>query len=87
MGNIKSYILGKWDEIKQGISNTAQSLIDAIKSPFIKAKEWILGLIEEAKDWGKNLINNIIDRHKIYSRKGQGCCFRHIQRRRQQRWR
>ena len=39
-------------------------MIDAIKEPFIKAKEWILGLIEEAKECGKNLVKQYYRRYK-----------------------
>ncbi len=59
--NIKTFILNKWDEIKQGISSRAKPLIDAIKSPFNIAKDWIAGIIDDAYNWGKNLISNIID--------------------------
>lgn len=57
--NIKFFILRKWDEIRQGISNMAQPLINAIKSPFIIAKDWIADIIDDAYNWGKNLIENI----------------------------
>ncbi|WP_143598593.1 hypothetical protein [Tissierella sp. P1] len=59
--NIKSYILTKWTEIKNGISNIKNNLVEAIKSPFIIAKDWIDGLIKDAFNWGKNLIGNIVD--------------------------
>lgn len=59
-GNIKTYILGKWDEIKQGISSKANAMIDAIKSPFNIAKDWIDEIIDDAFNWGKNLIENFI---------------------------
>lgn len=59
--NLKSFILGKWGEIRQGIASKGNSLIDAIKSPFVIAKKWIDDLIKDAFNWGKNLMNNIVD--------------------------
>ncbi|WFA10328.1 hypothetical protein [Tissierella sp. Yu-01] len=57
----KKYILDKWDEIRIGISSKKDDLINAIKEPFVKAKEWIDELISDAKNWGKNLISNITE--------------------------
>jgi len=59
--NIKSYILNKWNEIRQGITSMKSNLIDAIKSPFNIAKDWIDDLIKDAFNWGKNLVGNIVD--------------------------
>lgn len=58
---IKKYILDKWDEIKTGISNTKDKLVNAIKEPFNIAKDWIDGIVKDAFNWGKNLIGNIVD--------------------------
>lgn len=59
--NIKKYILDKWDEIKTGISSKSSALVEAIKSPFNTAKQFIDGTIRDAFNWGKNLIGNIVD--------------------------
>lgn len=58
---IKVGIIERWEGIKTGVSDTSEALVTAIKSPFVKAKEWILGFIEDAYDWGKNLVTGIAD--------------------------
>lgn len=58
---IKKYILDRWDEIRFGIINTKDKLVNAIKEPFNIAKDWIDGVIKDAYNWGKNLIGNIVD--------------------------
>lgn len=58
---IKKYILDKWNEIKQGIADMKDKLVNAIMKPFKIADEKIHGIIGDAKNWGRNLIQNFID--------------------------
>ena len=58
---IKKYILDKWNEIKTGISSMKDNLVNAIKEPFNIAKNWIDGIIRDARNWGRNLISNFVD--------------------------
>lgn len=58
---IKTFILGKWNEIKQGILSMKNALVDAIMSPFKIADKQIHGVIGDARNWGRNLIQNFID--------------------------
>lgn len=58
---IEDGVIERWEAIRTGVSDTSEKLVDAIKSPFVKAKEWILEFIEEAYDWGKNLVTGIAD--------------------------
>ena len=58
---IKIFILGKWNEIKQGILSMKNALVDAIMSPFKIADKQIHGVIGDARNWGRNLIQNFID--------------------------
>lgn len=58
---IKIFILGKWNEIKQGILSMKNALVDAMMSPFKIADKQIHGVIGDARNWGRNLIQNFID--------------------------
>lgn len=58
---IKDYILKKWNEIKQGIVDMKDKLVNAIMKPFQIADEKIHDVIGSAKNWGRNLIQNFID--------------------------
>ncbi|WP_341877589.1 hypothetical protein [Defluviitalea saccharophila] len=58
---IKEEIIKWWENIQQGISNTKNNLINAVKEPFEVIKNFISNIIKEAYDWGKNLIGNIVD--------------------------
>ena len=58
---IKEEIIKWWENIQQGISNTKNNLINAVKEPFEVIKNFISNIIEEAYNWGKNLIGNIVD--------------------------
>lgn len=58
---IKEYIIGKWNEISQGIVDMKDKLINGIMNPFQIAGEKISDVIGNAKNWGTNLIQNFID--------------------------
>lgn len=45
-----------WDKIKEA----AQKLVENIKNTFNNIKEFVLGFIEKAKNWGKDLIDNMV---------------------------
>lgn len=59
--NLKKYILDKWNEIRIGISSMKNNLVNAIKEPFNIAKNFIDGVIKDARNWGRNLISNFTD--------------------------
>lgn len=59
--NLKKYILDKWNEIRQGIADMKDKLVNAIKEPFNIAKDWIGNIIKDARNWGRNLISNFVD--------------------------
>ncbi|HHY42985.1 MAG TPA: hypothetical protein GX514_09135 [Thermoanaerobacterales bacterium] len=67
--NIKKHVLQRWDEIQKGIANTKNRLVNAIKEPFIIAKNWLSGIVSDAFSWGKNLIDNFIDGIKSMAHK------------------
>lgn len=58
---IKEYILKKWNEIRQGIADMKDKLINAIMKPFEIAEKKIQDVISSAYNWGRNLIQNFID--------------------------
>lgn len=58
---IKTFILKKWDEIRQGIVSMKDKLVDAIMEPFHITDKEISDVISNAFNWGKNLIQNLID--------------------------
>ncbi len=45
-----------WDKIKEA----AQKLVENIKNTFNKIKEFVMGFVEKAKNWGKDLIDNMV---------------------------
>ena len=45
-----------WDKIKEA----AQKLVENIKNTFNNIKEFVLGFVEKAKNWGKDLIDNMV---------------------------
>lgn len=45
-----------WDKIKEA----AQKLVENIKNTFNKIKEFVTGFVEKAKNWGKDLIDNMV---------------------------
>ncbi|KRQ86059.1 Apolipoprotein A1/A4/E domain protein [Caloramator mitchellensis] len=69
---IKNSLLSIWDKLKtelpkifldaaDKVKSKATEIADKIKHPFNYAKEKISEIIEDAKNWGKNLVKNIID--------------------------
>lgn len=45
-----------WDKIKEA----AQKLVENIKNTFNNIKEFVTGFVEKAKNWGKDLIDNMV---------------------------
>lgn len=50
-----------WDEMRSAIEQLRGKVIGAISGPFESAKETVLSIVDSAKNWGKNLISNIVD--------------------------
>lgn len=49
-----------WDEMRVAIAALKDKVVSAITSPFEDAKKIVLGIIDSAKNWGRNLIDNIV---------------------------
>ncbi len=60
-GVFKDWVGRTWDWIVDKFNNLKDTLYAHIVEPFKRAKDYVLGLIEDAKNWGKNLIQNIKD--------------------------
>jgi tape measure domain-containing protein len=59
--SIRVSIANTWNAILQKISDLKASLYARIVEPWNNAKTTISKLVSDAKNWGKNLIDNIID--------------------------
>lgn len=61
VGQMKQGISEAWSAIKATISSWAGKIYDAIAQPFNDAKKYVAGIISDAYNWGKNLIQNLIN--------------------------
>lgn len=59
--NLKDSIHQTWDAILKKITDLKGTLYRRIIEPWEDAKKKIANIAEEAKEWGKNLINNFVD--------------------------
>lgn len=59
--NMYDKVPKSWDEMRSAIEQLRGKVIGAISGPFESAKETVLGIVDSAKNWGKNLISNIVD--------------------------
>ncbi len=59
--NIRDNVPRSWNEMLGKLNATKDAVRKAIVEPFTKAKETVLGIIDDAKNWGKNLMSNITD--------------------------
>ncbi len=59
--NMRDNVPKSWDEMLGRLNAAKDAVRKAIIEPFAKAKETVLGIIDDAKDWGKNLMSNITD--------------------------
>ena len=57
--DIKTKTLEIWESIKQGVTEKAQALIEGVKEHFGYLKGFFQELIQNAFNWGADLINNI----------------------------
>ncbi|WDU82268.1 phage tail protein [Caloramator sp. Dgby_cultured_2] len=58
---IKGYVLKTWNDIKSGISSIAKGIYNHLIKPFVDGKNFISDILSDAFNWGKNLIQNIIN--------------------------
>lgn len=56
---IKGVMEGGWSYIYDTVTTKAQGMIDVVKGVFEEFSGWIGGIIEKAKTWGLDLINNL----------------------------
>lgn len=61
LGNVWDAITTWWDKLKSGVSTAATALWDVVSNLFGKIKDFFADIIEDAFNWGKNLIGNIAD--------------------------
>lgn len=61
MDAIKEKISGIWDDIKSGASEKIGDIKTTITDGFQESVDWIKGLADEAVQWGKDIIQGIID--------------------------
>ena len=59
--DIRDGVKDKWNEMWQSIKDMKNALVDAMMSPFKIADKQIHGVIGDARNWGRNLIQNFID--------------------------
>ncbi|GEM_PF-2176979 len=57
--NMRDNVPKSWGEMLTKLNGTKDTVRKAIEEPFTKAKETVLGIIDDAKNWGKNLMTNI----------------------------
>ena len=61
MNTIKSTVSGIWDSIKSAISDKVGGIVDTVKSGFNNAVDFVKGLASDAWNWGRDIIQGIID--------------------------
>ena len=61
MQSIKNSLFTVWDTVKTGIANKVNGIKDKIIEGFRAAVDYIKGLISQAKSWGTDMIQNIIN--------------------------
>lgn len=57
---IKSNITSAWQSVRSSISSMAGAIKNALIQPFNTAKSTISNIISQARNWGRNLLNNFI---------------------------
>lgn len=57
--NIKIIVSTCWDYIKETVSEKVTGIFEDIKTTFNNMVEFVAGIIEKARQWGSDLINNI----------------------------
>lgn len=60
-GSFKDWVGRTWDGIVAKFGSLKATLYGHIVQPFIDAKNYVLGIVGQAKEWGKNLIGNFVD--------------------------
>jgi phage-related protein len=58
---LRNKVIEKWDSLVTGVKNIKDTLYKYLIEPFATAKKTILDVVKDAKEWGRNLIQNIID--------------------------
>src|SRR5690606_26164063 len=50
-----------WAALVERIKEKRDTLFSSITGPWEDAKKTVLGIVDEAKNWGRNLVSNIVD--------------------------
>lgn len=58
---IKEWLLNGWSEFANGWTNKVTKTIDSVKEAFGQVKTAITDIVEKAKTWGSDLVQNFID--------------------------
>ena len=61
MQAIKNTLFTVWESVKTGIANKVNGIKEKIVNGFKSAVDYVKGLINQAKSWGTDLIQNIIN--------------------------
>ncbi len=61
MNQIKNSLFTVWDTVKTGVANKVKGIKDKIVEGFTSAVKWVKNLIGQAKSWGTDMIQNIIN--------------------------
>ena len=61
MQAIKNSLFKVWDTVKTGVANKVNGIKEKIVNGFKSAVDYVKGLINQAKSWGTDLIQNIIN--------------------------
>ena len=61
MQSIKNTLFTVWESVKTGIANKVNGIKEKIVNGFKSAVDYVKSLINQAKSWGSDLIQNIIN--------------------------
>ena len=61
MQSIKNSLFKVWDTVKTGVANKVNGIKEKIVNGFKSAVDYVKGLINQARSWGTDLIQNIIN--------------------------